>query len=70
MTPEDRDRLASVFNGRRCPLCSGPLLVTKPKYGWGAQGARAQCSRCRLQLRMPWVPLKKAVLKVVKESRS
>ena len=66
LTTEDRDNLMSVVEGRLCMLCGGYLKNNKERYGWGAQGGRLKCSSCGLQLRLPWLPLKRAVLKVAK----
>lgn len=70
MNGETRDQLASLLTDRLCPLCAGRLSVDKPKWGWGSQGSRAKCSNCGLQLRLPWVPLQKAVLRLAKARRT
>ena len=44
-------------------------MSNKERWGWGSQGGRLKCSVCGLQLRAPWMPLKRAVLKVSKRRK-
>jgi hypothetical protein len=57
----ERDALANVH--MTCPLCRRWLRTNRPKYGWGSMGAQLKCDSCGLEVRLPWSPLRRAVLK-------
>lgn len=59
-TQSRRDTAASA--PMTCPLGCGRLQVAKPRYGWGSMGAQMTCPKCRLQVRLPWQPLFRALM--------